>query len=143
MTSQPTFRRRCVLRLLCALLVVVPGLAPGQGVEVMSVEQAREAVQSETLVLVDIRTPREWRESGIPDVAVALDMTAKAFVPTLLELRRRHPSRRVGLICATGVRSRHVANWLARNGIQGVVDVPAGLHTPEGWLAKRLPVRAP
>jgi rhodanese-related sulfurtransferase len=118
-------------------------MASGEGLQSMAVEEARAAVRSEQMVLVDIRTPREWRESGLPDVAVPLDMTSKSFVPALLELRRENPSRRLGLICATGARSRYVANWLVQNGVQGVVDVPAGMHTREGWLAKKLPVRAP
>ena len=74
--GSPRLRPLCIL----PVALAIAGLAAC----VMLVEQAREAVQSETLVLVDIRTPREWRESGIPDVAVALDMTAKAFVPTLV-----------------------------------------------------------
>jgi rhodanese-related sulfurtransferase len=141
MSSAPQPSRRQLIRLLFGLLLVTPGIACAQSVQSMAVGEAREAARSEDLVLVDIRTPREWRESGVPDVAVPLDMTAKGFVPALLELRRANPSRRLGLICATGARSRYVANWLVQNGVQGVVDVPAGMHTREGWLAKKLPVR--
>lgn len=109
----------------------------------MGVEAAREAVQAERMVLVDIRTPAEWRETGIPDVAVPLDMRQKGFVQSLLALREAHPDRALGLICAVGGRSAHVAGWLRQNGVEGVVDVSAGMLTREGWLARGLPVRAP
>ena len=97
----------------------------------MGVERAREAARAEELILVDIRTPAEWRESGIPDVAVPLDMTRRDFVRELLALRERNPRARLGLICATG----HVGPW----DVAGV----AGMHTRNGWLARELPVRAP
>ena len=96
------------------------------------------------MVLVDVRTPQEWRETGIPDVAEALDMRERTFVTELLALREKHPDRKLGIICAYGVRSRVVANYLVKNGVQGIVDVPAGMMKPRrGWLAAKLPVRAP
>lgn len=140
--------RRLALRSVCVLafaaaLLASPAPAPAAEVRTMSVEEARAAAESGSMVLVDIRTPDEWRDSGIPDVARPLDMTSKGFVRDLLALRGEDPSVSLGLICATGGRSRYLANWLARNGVRNVVDVPAGVHTRDGWLAKKLPVRRP
>jgi rhodanese-related sulfurtransferase len=135
--------RRRLAVLLCVLLVSAPGGATAEGIRVMTVEQAREAARSNTLILVDVRTPEEWRESGVPDVAVPLDMREKGFVDELMALRRENPGAQLGLICATGGRSGYVSQWLRRNGVEGVVDVAAGMHTREGWLANELPVRPP
>lgn len=129
--------------LLLALALIASPVARAAGVQTMSVEEAREAAASGTLVLVDIRTPGEWRQSGVPDLAVPLDMRQGGFIKNLLALRDDNPDAQIGLICATGGRSRHVANWLAQKGVTGVVDVPAGMHTRDGWLARQLPVRQP
>ena len=141
----PSCPRRHVLvfALGVAAMLAVPGAA-AQRIEEMSVTEARDAVAREEMVLVDIRTPEEWRETGIPDVAEAMDMRERSFVSSLLELRRQYPERKLGIICAYGVRSRVVANFLVKNGVRGIVDVPAGLMKPRrGWLAKKLPLRAP
>lgn len=120
------------------------GARAQSAVQQMSVHEARQAALEQRLILVDIRTPGEWQESGIPDVAVALDMTRKGFVRRLLELREKQPDARIGLICAVGGRSSYVTRWLSRQRVSGVVDVPAGIHTPRtGWLARKLPVRRP
>lgn len=132
----------CRLAGLFCLLSWGSGQAFAQAVQVMTVEEAREAARSGEMFLVDIRTPREWRESGVPDVAVPLDMTRKSFIRDLMALRASEPTRKLGLICASGVRSRYVANLLVHNGIEGVVDVPAGMHSRNGWRARKLPLRA-
>ena len=134
---------RAVIAVLGASLLLVSAWAVAGGIQVMTVEQARDAARSNELILVDIRTPKEWRESGIADVAVPLDMTRKGFVQDLLALRGDDPDRKLALICATGGRSHYLATWLLRNGVTGVVDVPAGMHTRKGWLANQLPVRSP
>ena len=113
------------------------------GIEEMSVEEAREATLRDDIILVDIRTPEEWRETGVADVAVTLDMRRRDFVQKLLALRAEHPERKLGLICATGGRSRYLATWLMRNRVAGIIDIPAGMLTRQGWLKKKLPVRAP
>jgi rhodanese-related sulfurtransferase len=124
-----------------AALVAAP--ASAQRVQQMSVEQAHEASRSGKMVLVDIRTPREWRDSGIPATAVAMDMTGTTFLRDLRALRDADPQRTLGLICASGGRSRYLAALLVANGIRDIVDVTAGMHTGSGWLARGLPVRAP
>lgn len=141
----PTSSRRHVLAvaLVATAMLAVPAAA-AQRIEEMSVTEAREAVARQEMVLVDVRTPEEWRQTGIPDVAEAMDMRERSFVASLLELRKRHPDRKLGVICASGVRSRVVANFLVKNGLRGIVDVPAGVMKPRrGWLAEKLPVRAP
>jgi rhodanese-related sulfurtransferase len=118
------------------------GVAAG-GVETATVEAAHDAAHAGEMILVDIRTPAEWRESGIPDVAIPLDMRSGTFLKDLMALRRADPGRKLGLICAVGGRSRYLSHLLARKGIDGLVDVTAGVHGRNGWRARKLPLRAP
>lgn len=133
------------LRLLATIFVMMAILLPppvrADSATIMGVEQARNAAINNSLILVDIRRPEEWQQSGVGDVAHALDMTNPRFVKDLMKLRNDNPDARLGLICASGSRSRVLARYLVRNGIKGVVDVSAGMHGRSGWLARKLPVK--
>jgi len=115
---------------------IAAGAAPTMGVK-----EARNATANASLILVDIRRPEEWQESGVGDVAHPLDMTQPQFFSQLMKLRNANPDAQIGLICATGVRSKALASYLIRNGVKNIVDVSAGMHGRRGWLASKLPVK--
>ncbi len=129
---------------LCAAAGAARAQQAAREVERMSVERARAEVLAGRMVLVDIRTPEEWRESGIPDVATPADMRDPNFLRRLAEIRDAAPGAPIGLICATGGRSGYVAKYLTDQGVEGIVDVSAGMYgETDGWLARGLPVRRP
>ncbi|MFK7963949.1 MAG: rhodanese-like domain-containing protein [Burkholderiaceae bacterium] len=145
-------RRASILRLAgflsVAALITLMTLSPAQHAsaadsEIEGVVTARQQSAAGEMVLIDIRRPEEWQESGVPDTAIALDMTAKDFLPRLQEVIEQNPDKRLGLICAVGSRSRYLADWLNRQGVKNVVNVSAGVHGRNGWLANKLPVRKP
>jgi rhodanese-related sulfurtransferase len=110
----------------------------------MSVEEARDAVAFGKLILIDIRTPEEWAGSGLPDVALPIDMRSPEFLSRIAALKKERPDQTIGFICATGGRSGYVAKYLHDAGIDGIVNVAAGVHgQPNGWLALGLPVKRP
>lgn len=110
----------------------------GGGDEGLTVEAAREAALADRLILVDIRTPQEWAQTGIGDVAEPLDLMDPGFLDGIAAIAERAGPREVALICRSGARSAQAARALADRGI-AVRDVPEGMI---GWLGKGLPVRA-
>lgn len=113
--------------------------------DALSVEEAHRRAARGEILLVDIRRPDEWARTGIGAGAHPLDMRRPDFVDALRALRdgRDVP---VALICARGVRSRHLADALARAGFSEVRDVPEGMlgsGAGAGWLRKGLPVVDP
>jgi rhodanese-related sulfurtransferase len=74
----------------------------------MTAAEAHAAAQSDDVVLIDIRTPEEWRETGIPAAAHAIDMYEgpKDFTDKLLQTVGGDPTRRVALIPRRRVRAR-------------------------------------
>lgn len=109
----------------------------------LSVAQAFAAVQEGSLVLVDIRTPQEWRRTGVPSGSHQIDMRRADFAETLLAVLDGERSAPVALICARGVRSARMARALAADRFVNVADVPEGmLGSAEGagWIAANLPV---
>ena len=109
----------------------------------LSVREAHEAARAGKLVLVDIRTPEEWTDTGVPEGAIRLDMTGSAFEVRLAALKLDHPGKPIALICRTGNRTSTVQKTLAVRGWKELVDVRGGLlgnPKDKGWLAEGLPV---
>ena len=106
-------------------------------------QEAHQAATENEIVLVDIRTPGEWAQTGIGDGAIALDMTSKDFLRALVALRGIHPEKRLVFICRTGNRSGHLTAYLTKNKFENIGDVPQGMmgsKSGKGWLKHELPI---
>lgn len=109
----------------------------------ISVREAHERAKSGALVLVDIRTPEEWADTGVPKDAIQLDMREPAFEAKLAALRAANPGKEIALICRTANRTARVQNTLSARGWNGLINVKGGLlgnPTDKGWLDEGLPV---
>ncbi len=120
----------------CGAAVADPLLLPA--------DLAHRQAKSGEILLIDIRTPQEWRRTGVPDGAIPLTMhTAKdAFYDRVLAAVGRDKTKPVALICAAGNRSRWARDFLARNGFASVANVAEGFFgngVLPGWLARGLP----
>ena len=125
------------------LLAVISAGAVNAQTALLTVDAAHEAAQSGSIILVDIRTPEEWSQTGIAEGAIALDMTAKTFISNLIALREHHPETQIALICATGGRSAYLNRYLWKNGFKNTADVSEGMlgsRAGPGWLKAGLPI---
>ncbi|NOD92058.1 rhodanese-like domain-containing protein [Ruegeria sp. HKCCD4884] len=110
----------------------------------ISVAAAHEQAREGHILLVDIRTPREWRASGVGEGATPLDMRREDFIEVLSQLTDGNKSAPVALICARGVRSARLSNQLIAAGFANIIDVPEGMlgsAAGPGWVRAGLPVR--
>ncbi|SHJ03413.1 Rhodanese-related sulfurtransferase [Shimia gijangensis] len=106
-------------------------------------EQALAGMEGSSLILIDIRRPEEWQETGVAKGAWPLDMTDKQFGQRLMAVLERNPDHRVAIICRTGNRTSYLINVLAENNISGVLDVSAGMAggpRGKGWIPSGLPI---
>ncbi len=113
--------------------------------ETISAPTALEKATSGDLILIDIRRPSEWRESGIASLAVPLSMHERGFLEGLEKIRAANPGKDVALICATGGRTAFLQKELAKRGLGSVIDVSEGMFgngKAPGWLKRGLPVKA-
>lgn len=109
----------------------------------LSPAEAFQRVQKGELHLIDIRTPREWRVTGIPAGAIPLDMRRQDFLQVLDQVLGENRAAAVALICARGVRSARMTVALEAAGYTNVIDVPEGMlgsGVGPGWVAGNLPV---
>lgn len=132
--------------LLFAALCSLPADAEAQTpLPALSVREAHQAAKAGKLVLIDIRTPEEWADTGVPEGAIRLDMTGSAFEVRLAALKLDHPGKPIALICRTGNRSSEMQRKLAARGWKELIDVRGGLlgnPKDKGWLAEGLPVKS-
>lgn len=111
-----------------AMAAEVPRIAPGE---------AAERVAKGEAVLVDVREPAEWAETGVAQPAVLLpksdfDHARSAWEPFL----EKNRGKEIILYCRTGRRSGAVAGALAKSGYR--VANAGGFKS---WVDAGLPVR--
>lgn len=100
------------------------------------------AVQAGEVLLVDIRQPEEWAQTGIATGAVPIDMRRPDFAEAVLAARA-YEDQPIAVICARGVRSRRLAHAMTEAGLTPVIDVPEGMlgsFSGPGWIRAGLPL---
>ncbi|MCF2905929.1 rhodanese-like domain-containing protein [Octadecabacter sp. CECT 8868] len=110
---------------------------------VMSAPDAFAAVSNDEMILIDIRSPGEWVETGVAEGALALTMHSPEFASKITSLLNANQGVPVGLICATGGRTEYVVSILAENGFPDVIDVSEGMIGNDrgaGWIERGLPL---
>ena len=115
----------------------------------LSAPEAAAQVQSGKLILIDIRTPPEWKETGVAKGAKQVNMLhpqgAQGFTNALLEQVKGNKDAPIALICRTGNRTTQVQRYLQSVGFTQVYNVKegmAGSAAGPGWIKRGLPVDA-
>ena len=98
---------------------------------VMSATEAHAKAVAGTVVLVDIRTPEEWRETGLPASAHAISMhqEARDLLAGLDKATGGDKSKPLALICRTGNRTTFLQSELKKAGYSNVINVAEGAYT--------------
>ncbi len=125
-------------------LVLVSGTAASAGVVQITPDVAREQALAGKLVLIDIRRPDEWAQTGVADVALLADMTQQDFVAKINAIRMQSPDIPLAFICRSGSRSGYVTTQLDKMGWSGIIDVVGGMSgsgVDRGWIRRDLPLR--
>ncbi len=112
----------------------------------MPAAEAHAKAMAGAITLVDIRTPAEWRETGLPASAHAITMNqdSAALLTALDKALGGDRSKPLALICRTGNRSSRLIGDLQKAGYTGLIDVAegmAGSRAGPGWLKSGLPLR--
>lgn len=134
------------IRLLALLggLLALPAAA-----QEMSAPQALEAVRAGKATLIDIRTPPEWKQTGVAQDAKLVNMLhpqgAVGFMNEVLAKVGGNKAAPIVLICRTGNRTGQVQRYLQSQGFTQVYHVPEGMVgslAGPGWIARKLPTEA-
>ena len=132
--------------LVCALLAVMTSPAQAQDI---SAPEAFAAVQAGKVKLIDIRTPPEWKQTGVAQGATRINMLhpqgAAGFLNEVMTQVGGDKTAAIALICRTGNRTTQVQKFLQTQGFTQVLNVRegmAGSSAGPGWLSRRLPTES-
>ncbi|MFN4262512.1 MAG: rhodanese-like domain-containing protein [Thioalkalivibrionaceae bacterium] len=115
----------------------------------LTATEAFAASRSGELIIVDIRRPEEWSETGVAETAIPISVEShrdgvQGFLRDLEWATGGDRSVPVALICRTGNRTAQLAPQLRQLGYERVFTVDegmAGSAAGPGWLARGLPLR--
>ena len=131
--------------MLCGMLLAAGPLG-AQQVAKMEAATAHEKALKGEILLVDIRTPEEWKQTGVPATAHAITMhqNGQLFLSALLNAAGGNSKMPVAVICRTGSRSTALAGPLLKAGFPNVINVEEGVvggPRGTGWIKRGLPGR--
>lgn len=109
----------------------------------LDAQAAFDKLTAGELILIDIRTPQEWQQTGVVPGAWLMDMRDQQFGAAVMATLERNPDHEVAIICRTGSRTDRVVKWLQENGVDNVRHVAEGMvggPRGQGWLPRGLPV---
>lgn len=113
----------------------------------LSAPEAYRLAQAGELTLIDIRTPAEWRQTGVARGTQLVDMRhprgPDGFVEAVLSRVGGDRDAPIALICRTGNRTTHMQRLLQERGFTRVYNVKEGMigsAAGPGWIRQGLPV---
>ena len=138
--------QRCLV--ICAFAAFAAAIPPSTATAAggrVTAAQAHSEAAAGARVLIDVRSPREWKQSGLPRGAatVTVHQPAAAFLDGILAAIGGDRDRPVALICATGNRSQRAQQFLESRGFTNVLNVDGGLYGAPGsagWVKSGLPM---
>lgn len=138
--SKLRFVRMAIFAVLTALFVAACTADAGP---TLSAPEAFEKSRVGEITLIDIRTPGEWRQTGIAEGALPIDMTRRTFVDEILAAVDGNKDAPIAIICRTGNRTTYTQKTLAKMGFTNVYNIKEGMigsTAGPGWLQRGLPV---
>ncbi len=131
--------------LIAAISFAAPAVSADQ---ILSAEAAFKRMQARQLTLIDVRSPKEWRNTGVARNAKTITihdpLGTAGFVAKVKAFARGDLNKPIALICAVGVRTTRASQILRRAGFKNIYHVREGMFgNPKdgpGWLKRGLPV---
>lgn len=139
------FSRREALPVMLAAIGAtfgIPSLAFANG-HILMADEALSMVKAGDLVLLDIRRPEEWEQTGVAEGAWPVSMHEADFGDRLVEILQQYRPDQIAFICRTGNRSDFLRSQIESQGLPGIRDVSEGMignGRAPGWLARGLPI---
>lgn len=138
-----------MLRPLAVALAVCLAAAAAHAAEELKPHLAWSKMERGGMTLLDVRTPAEWLQTGVPKNARLVTLSdprgAAGFVAGAKKAVRGDLRKPVGVICRTGNRSAQAVALLEKAGFKTVYDVPEGVvgnGSTTGWAPRGLPMVA-
>jgi len=134
--------------LLGACLLLFSAIAEAQNPQAeISAADTYELMQQGDLTLIDIRRPEEWRQTGVAQGAMRINMLhpqgLQGFAQAVYDAVGGDLDAPIALICRTGSRTSRIQPILSQAGFTNIRHVPEGTlgnRTTPGWIEQGLPI---
>jgi rhodanese-related sulfurtransferase len=100
-------------------------------------QQAHQEVSSGNLVLIDVREPNEWADTGCAENASRIALQNHNFVEEVLHLVNNDKNASIAVSCKSGMRGDQAVKRLKAANFTNVVNVEGGILK---WISEQLPV---
>ena len=129
-----------------ALLLWLLGPIVAQAEPDISAPQALERSREGKLLIIDVRTPEEWRETGVIPEARRVDFYRgpQVMLKSVLESVGGDKNAPIALVCHSGSRSSEAQRFLQAQGFTQVYNLKEGMGgsaAGPGWLNRHLPLQ--
>ncbi len=132
-----------------AFSLAMPAIAANaESITPLAPAAAHARALDQTLLIIDVRQPGEWAETGMPANAAGATLQPggdnQEFLAQIQTITRGNKNAPIGLICARGVRSDRAAQMLAAAGYTSIFDIQGGMlgnSRQSGWLDQNLPTK--
>ncbi len=144
----PLFRRAPMagFMMLMGTLALASFAAAGEG-GVIAADAAAERAAAGEILVIDVRSPGEWRQTGVAKGARRVTIHdpggLAGFVEAVKAAVAGDLTRPIAVICAIGNRSTLAQRLLAKAGFTRVLNIKEGMlggPNGPGWLPRGLPV---
>ena len=116
----------------------------------ITISKAYQSYKENELVIIDIRTVREWKMTGVIPQSYLINMHTEDFSenPDFLSevelVLNKFKNKNIAFICASGARSEIVANYFIEKKYKNISHIPAGIVGKEnnGWLYLGYPIKS-
>jgi len=105
--------------------------------ETISPCEAHEGRSAGEVVIVDVRTAREWEKTGTPQGSKRISMNSGEFTSAIKVLFDAYPNASLAIGCATGRRSKAAIKTLRKSGVSNLKILSGGM---DRWVAEDLPI---
>lgn len=135
---------KIILQLVAVIVISIHQITISYAAELMSVSKAHQQSQSGKVLLVDIRRPSEWKQTGVAKYAAKISMHQKGFLDRISKHTNGDKAAPLAIICAHGNRSTYMISLLEQNGYTNIYNVKEGMLGSKegpGWLKRGLPLQ--
>lgn len=104
----------------------------------ITAQQAHQEVSSGNLILIDVREPNEWADTGCAENASRVALSNHNFVEEVLRLVKNDKDTPIAVSCKSGMRGDEAIKRLKAAKFTNVVNVEGGILK---WISEQLPVK--
>ncbi len=137
---------RLPVAIIAAFMLMLNGCSKDSD-STLSAPDAYAMVQSGKLTLIDVQRPDEWKNMGIAQGALHIDMSSTqgeaGFIQQVSDKVQGDKRTSIALISQAGNRSENARQTLSAAGFTHVYNIKEGMRGSSagpGWIARGLPV---